>query len=556
MQARSIVPVLLLTLAACDRGRSGQQGPGTDGGTGGDMVFVAKPSGASCNVTAADNPTSSGTDFFVTVPYVDLVGGACFAVYLANTSDVPVTVGVEHGASSLDPQTFGYIPSGSGQGLAYAPLTGATIPAGEVAVLFLNRGPSGFPLPAGNYDCPAGITPAITATNAAVQGTGRGPTFHVTTSAAVAAYDMYPFGGGRSEVTSATLLLPSSAYDTNYLAVDAIGAAAPAQSFWTQIVAKEDGTQVTIRPSNAIVGGNGVDAADKGVPHTYVVNRGEVLQFVQDVPLVGSVIQSTAPIGVWGGKGTLGIDGCCLDSAHQQLPPLRAWGSEYAGVRYRDRYANKPESPPWRIIGAVDGTQLTWEPSTPAGAPATLMAGSVFEFRAGDTPFVVRSQDKDHPFYLAGHMGGSENFDPGNDGRGDAEWVNTVPTGEYASSYVFFTDPTYSETHLVLVRQRCDNAYADVVLDCSGPITAWQPIADGMYEYARVDLVTGNFAGQNGCDNGRHEISSARPFGITVWGWGSGATGAFGSGFYTQYTSYAYPAGANLDPINDVVITP
>ncbi len=65
-----------------------------------------------------------------------------------------------------------------------------------------------------------------------------------------------------------------------------------------------------------------------------------------------------------------------------------------------------------------------------------------------------------------------------------------------------------------------------------------------------------NFAPQGKCDNGRHEIESTSPFGLTVWGWGSAETGDVGIGFYTQYVSYAYPAGAGVSPINTVVVTP
>jgi hypothetical protein len=43
---------------------------------------------------------------------------------------------------------------------------------------------------------------------------------------------------------------------------------------------------------------------------------------------------------------------------------------------------------------------------------------------------------------------------------------------------------------------------------------------------------------------------------VTVWGWGSAATGQMGQGFYSQYVSYAYPAGAAVSPINPVVIPP
>ena len=43
-------------------------------------------------------------------------------------------------------------------------------------------------------------------------------------------------------------------------------------------------------------------------------------------------------------------------------------------------------------------------------------------------------------------------------------------------------------------------------------------------------------------------------FGVTVWGWGSAATGTELTGTYTQYASYAYPAGANITKLNNVVV--
>jgi len=143
------------------------------------------------------------------------------------------------------------------------------------------------------------------------------------------------------------------------------------------------------------------------------------------------------------------------------------------------------------------------------------------------------------------------------DGRGDAEFVNVIPPDEFLSSYVFFTDPTYPETDLVVVRTKGPKGFDDVTLDCAGALTGWLPVGtSGNYEYTRFDLVTGNFVGNGSCNNGRHEIKSSVPFGVTVWGWGSAATGQMFSGYYSQYVSYAYPAGAGVAPINDVVITP
>ena len=170
----------------------------------------------------------------------------------------------------------------------------------------------------------------------------------------------------------------------------------------------------------------------------------------------------------------------------------------------------------------------------------------MFEFNAPG-PFVVRSQDAAHPFYLAAYMTGGQDFN----GEGDPEWVNVIPTAQDLDSYVLFTDPTYSETNLVVVRRPSKNGtFADVNLDCAGPLTGWQPL--GPYEYTRADLVTGNFQNVGNCSNGRHEIKSDLPFGVTVWGWGSAAAGSF----FTQYVSYAYPAGASVAKINQVTVVP
>ena len=92
------------------------------------------------------------------------------------------------------------------------------LPPGQVAILFLAHSPG--PSSAHGRARP-GITPAYTTADAAAHGTGIGNAFHITTSAPVVAYDIFPYGGGTSAATSATLLLPTTAWDTNYVAVDA-----------------------------------------------------------------------------------------------------------------------------------------------------------------------------------------------------------------------------------------------------------------------------------------------------------------------------------------------
>jgi len=518
---------------------------------------------AACDA-AKVNKSSVGCDYYTVNPDVLFSQGACFAAFVANTWTTPATLTVERNGQVLDVSSFARIPNGSGAAITYDPLPGGQLPPGQVAVLFLAQfNPGALYTPA----CPAGITTAVSTEDAALHDTGIGKSFHITSDVPVVAYDIFPYGGGPSAITSATLLLPTSAWDSNYIAVQPYGQSASADpNFYqyVQIVAAEDGTDVTISPTSAIVGGPGVAATGAGVPATYSLSKGQVLQFTQDGVLSGSPVQSTKPVGLFGGNRCMLVPsasaGAC-DAGHQMIPPVRALGTEYVGVHHRNRYPGVEESPPWRFVGAVDGTVLTYEPAAPFGAPTSLGVGQVAEF-ATSAPFIVRSQDQDHPFYVSAHMTGCGDVNLGfGDCRGDPETVNVIPAQQYLSQYVFFTDPTYPETSLVVIRKALDDGFHDVTLGClQSPLSGWQPVGSGgAYEYTYVDLVTGNFMPVNGCDNGRQEAQSDAPFAITVWGWGSAATG--GNNIvpffpFSQYVSYAYPAGAAVEPLSEVVVPP
>ena len=517
---------------------------------------------AACDAATA-NKSSIGCDYYPHNPH-GLFGDGCYAVYLANTWNAPVTFTAEAGGAAIDVASHAYLPVGSGKNLTYQALANGQIPTGKVAILFL-RGTTGAMF---DVACPM---QAASENNAAawtdpVAGTGNtGQALHLTTSAPVVAYDILPYGGGNSEVTSATLLLPTSTWDTNYVAVTAIPQGNNTLAPSVAIVASTDNTDVAIVPTVDIAAGTGTAATTANTKGTYhLAKKGQVLRFEQMADLLGSVIQATQPIGVWGEQQCINIDELACDGAHQQIPPIKALGSEYVGVRYRNRIDNKEETPPWRAVGLVKGTTLTWEPSAPMGAPTTLDVGQAVTFRSAG-PFVVKSQDDMHPFYLNAYMtgGGNGGCDGVNDPqcydmRGDPEWVNVVPAKEFLAGYVFFTDPTYPETNLVFVRGKAgDGTFKDVNLDCVGNLSGWMPAGNsGNYEYTRVDLVRHDFAPQGNCDNGRHEAKSDGPFGITVWGWGTSETGMSGQPGYSEYVSYAYPAGASVQPINTVVVPP
>ena len=496
---------------------------------------------------AVSNKQSVGCEYYAT--YMEQLHGelnSCFAVFVANTWNTPAHIEIERGGATLNAATFAKIPSGTGPTLTYKPFDPAVgIPPHEVVILFL-VGNTGNPS-SGSAPCPV---PAALLNGVMLNGTGKGQSFHITSDVPVVSYEINPYGGGSAAVTGASLLLPTSSWDTNYVAVNVSKQDISSPSM--NIVAMADNTTVKMVPVAAVTGGGGLPAGSANTQLSFSLNKGQHAQFTQQAELTGSVIQSDKPIGFMAGqpcmRAPLGTAYC--DHGEQMVPPVRALGSEYVGVMYRPR---KNEPAIWRLIGAVDGTTLTY--SSAVGGPAALNRGQVVEFNTG-TPFVVKSQDAAHPFLMFTLMSGSQwTMGQGMDGYGDPDIVLSVPPQQYMPAYVFFADPTYPETNLVVVRAKANGAFEDVTLDCAGKLTGWQAVGD--YEWTRADLITGNFQGVGACSTGRHEMNSKGPFGLWVWGWGTPLTQPGGTGgIFTANVSYGYPAGMNVQPINQVVIPP
>jgi IgGFc binding protein len=551
------VGTLIVSLAACGRTvRQLASGP-DDGGPESGIPSFINDDAAIHECAGADPASSLGCEYLA----VEMDGtfdadNGCFVVTLANASpQYPAHVDVSFDGSPIDLSQFAKVPQGSGTSMsygAYDPNSG--IQPGQVVILFL-AGPdmAGTPVPYSTAPVPCPVAPALSALTQ-VHGTGMGQSFRIRTDQPVAAYQMLPYGGGSAAVTGATLLSPTSTYGTNFIAVSAHsdqnetmndGINGPS----IDIVAAEDGTHVTILPSQDIQQGVDVPATPSGQAVTFALSAGQVLQITQTQELTGSVIQSDNPIGLFGGFTCMDLGGsCCCDHSEQQIPGVQQMGSVYAGASYRSRTA-AAENRPWRIIGAVDGTQLSFDP--PVGGPTSVGQGQIAEFKT-DTPFVVSSQDASHPFLLLAYMTGAQTLPPNEYGLGygDPDVVRSVPTPQWRPGYVFFTDPTYPETDLVFVRSRVNGAFADVNLDCAGTLSGWTAIdSNDDYELTRVDLVRHNFQPQGNCNNGQHEASSSQPFSLTVWGWGSPETT-----YPTGYVSYGYPGGENLAPINQVVV--
>ncbi|AKV01337.1 hypothetical protein AKJ09_08000 [Labilithrix luteola] len=385
-------------------------------------------------------------------------------------------------------------------------------------------------------------------------GSGFGSAFHLKSTMPISVTSIYPFGGARSMVPSATLIFPVATWEKQHILINAWEAGRSGLPA-AQIVASEDDTEVTILPKRDIQDGNGLSGTLAGTPVTYRLGKGSVLQFTQSEELSGSIVTSTKPTTMFGGNSCadVPITGGTCDILHQQIPAFNQWGSEYVGVGYRPRLGNEHELIAYRIVAARDGTVLDYDPVKPPGAPLTMNAGEVVTFTHGTgDAFIVRSQDPDHPVYLAAYMSGQRQGmmgptggDTAFGGRGDPEFVNVVPTGQYQSSYSFYADPTYGDTSLVIVRAKSSGEFKNVWLECAGNLTGFRPIGTkGDYEFVRVDLSRndgpGDKFGESVCKTGLQRMRSDGPFTATLWGWSFCA-------------SYAYPGGMAQ---RKLVITP
>ena len=225
-----------------------------------------------------------------------------------------------------------------------------------------------------------------------------------------------------SVTNDASLLLPTSALTGVYRVFsyggeyggdwgDAPGAIA--------ITAIEDGTLVKVDLSAAIVAGTGVTAATGGNVVDFTMDAGDVVQLlgttgnwsvVANSDLTGSLVvglnasnpgttesPNYRPVQVIGLSPIADLTPTTLvsyaDHMEESVMPAQALGAEYIVAPPTGPSGSAVEHRV-RIIGSVDGTSLTYEGTTPAGAPTTLNAGQ-WKDVATTSAFVVSAQDDD-----------------------------------------------------------------------------------------------------------------------------------------------------------------
>jgi MYXO-CTERM domain-containing protein len=495
--------------------------------------------------SAIERQDSLGCEYYAAaLSTIDEGEQDCFAVIISNTWPTAAHVKVDQGGAPLDLEGHVVLADASYDGDRILPSLelldpGDGIPPGATAALLL-AGPD-----CAEAGVPDGVTPLRMEEIA--MGSGMSSAFHITSDVPVTAHQVRPFLGAYSAITGATMLYAVPSWGDNFTALAPAPAHAMGFSPTLSIVAAESDTTVEILAPVELVGVDG-PSTPANTPVSFTLAAGDHLQFVQPEELTGAIIDSDKPIGVWVGHEctNLPAEVFACDHLEQMLLPHAALGSSYVAAPVQ----RIDEPGLWRVFGVVDDTELSYQPDV--SGPASLDRGEAVWIQTSE-PFVVASQDEDHPFYMFNYMTGGQPLEssavPSYNLIGDPDFVGVASPLQWLTDYTFFLDPGYLG-ELVFVRERqgegdSPGLFSPVEIDCGAElgdrswreIDGWVPIADGRFEYVRVETWNPD---AYGCV-GRTAARSERPFGLTVWG-------------LFSYTSLAFVPGLSLDPLNDVVI--
>ena len=441
-----------------------------------------------------------GCDYFPTVT-ANLVSPLfTFAAVVANTSQSDATITVTQGSVTL---------------------SSTAVAANSVAIVGMPwnltlKGPSSL---------------ALTPFNASVKVTSGA--YRLRSTEPVTVYQFSPLEyslasdcsspGLCSYTNDASLLLPTNVWTGTYR-VASRHHFFTSSGFYT-VTAKENGTTVTLTsgPQSGLVkagipgvgtDGNGVVELDQGDVIEVVTNGTNVANDPND--LTGTLVQADKPVQVIGGHQCIYVpySSPACDHLEETIFPYETLANDYiVTAPLIPTGGATPKVEMVRVVATQPATTIAYDPPQ-AGAPTSIaLAGGWFEIESTAEDFRISANQ---PILVVQTMEGQE----AGGNAGDPAMTLAVPEAQYRTSYLFHAPTNY------------DHSYANIVAPTGETVTLDGQIVAGMipigntgYSVARVSLSNEG--------NGNHTATGTAPFGISVYGYG-------------QYTSYWYPAGADL----------
>lgn len=369
----------------------------------------------------------------------------------------------------------------------------------------------------------------------------------------------YSVGGTFSYTNDASLLLPAHVLTGRYVAatyaplsivdVDFFGSSPFAQPGYVAIVGIAPGTTTVQVSTTANVAGSSdgrIARTGRGRSFVLTLQQGEVAHVLAEQPptcsssrpgyrevtegggsrygcnesdydLTGTRIVADQAISVFGGHtcAYLPYYAQACDHIEEQMPPIETLGRDYVGAPMGDGSTSGVNLV--RVIAGVNETAVTLEGTS---GSRTLNAGEYLEFEASSPFRVSATHGVLVAQYLRGQYAGSTAAE-----RGDPALTLLVPSEQFREDYTFILPTSYNpstngQNYVLITRP----PGLSILLDGT-PVTPTF-VSIGSSELAVLPL-----------SGGTHTITAASPFGVITYGLGS-------------FTSYATPAGLNLEPIN------
>ena len=361
--------------------------------------------------------------------------------------------------------------------------------------------------------------------------------YRITSTAPIVAYQFNPLNNVDVFSNDASLLIPTTGFDTRYFGVsyptltrrDPVNPGRDNFNGYITVVAAQDDTEIEITPTaNTNAGRDGTPALTAGQTATFTLNKYDIFSFEAVAgpnatddngnnggDLTGSVVQGTnaKPFGVFGGHEAVRIEGpnsdCCADHLEQMLFPTTTWGKRFAVEQTVVRRA-VPDL--LRVVAGTANTQVTFTPQVTGGPCPVLQPGQFCEVQ-----FTVPTEiSSTQPIMLAHLM---QSAILGMDGTGDPSLGILPPVEQFRNNYKFLVPDDYDEQYVNIVGMTGD----DIELD-GMPVTGLGAFGAG--RVAAVVTVT----------TGPHTVTCPLQCGVEVYGW-------------SQAVSYMFAGGLNLNTI-------
>ena len=408
--------------------------------------------------------------------------------------------------------------------------------------------------------------------------------YRVTSSAPLIAYQFNPLENVNVFSNDASLLLPSSALDDQYLVLGwpqtlaltgdpLTNGTIDLRAFLT-IVATADNTRVVVRLTTDILGGADIPASLAGDELVIEMSRGEVINLETDgfnADFTGTEVLSNGtdnPIAVFVGSEASDSPffnsflerSCCADHLEQQVFPERTYGSSFIAVKSPSRslYVERagwdvgvvPDEPEFfRVMATTEDTRVYTNLPPPydrialqRGESQLIETERDFTIRANAPIAVAQVPGSQRTTGIPSTLPGGER-PPG----GDPSLILLPPIEQWRSRYLFLVPNKYAFDFLLLAAPMGTEILydglplGDVIAGCEYEIVGSLGEGSEAIEYQAIRCPLSD-PGPNGTgfqDDGVHTLEAVggTTFGLVVWGWDS-------------FVSYGYPGGANLGLIN------